>query len=103
MEPKCGQSSGEGDVFMTTEVYERQHRVEEQKFKDQMACLELKLNNPTSATEEDNRNMIDTNKNDVEERKASIEPDILDQDELNDSDLAMCLAGIEFDEEESKS
>ena len=43
-----------------------------------MACLELKLNNPTSATEEDNRNMIDTNKNDVEERKASIEPDILD-------------------------
>ena len=68
-----------------------------------MACLELKLNNPTSATEEDNRNMIDTNKNDVEERKASIEPDILDQDELNDSDLAMCLAGIEFDEEESKS
>ena len=68
-----------------------------------MACLELKLNNPTSATEEDNRNMIDTNKNDVEERKASIEPDILDKDELNDSDLAMCLAGIELDEEESKS
>ena len=68
-----------------------------------MACLELKLNNPTSASEEDNRNMIYTNKNDVEERKASIEPDILDQDELNDSDLAMCLAGIELDEEESKS